>query len=469
LGVCFATGSKAEAAFNPSNLISDGGFTDTTKMDTSAVQRFLSSKGSFLANFSENGRSAAQIIVDAARGKNDATGSMNGITVNESTGTVNPQVILVTLQKEQSLITMTSQNDDALRAAMGYACPDSGGCNAAYAGFTKQVENAAWQLRYNYERAQGHGFSDYQVGQSFTFSDWNGSHSGSYDNRATASLYRYTPHVYNGNYNFWNLFFNTFEFQLAEFSYSFVTQNAYPTLSRGQSYNFVLQVKNTGSSTWQKGMVNLGTSRGKDRVSGFTREGDGPSGWLKANRITMQQTSVAPGEVATFSFWMRNDYLNPGNYKEYFQVVADGIGWMEDYGIYWDVKVPTVADGYHYQFVTQNAYPTLSRGQSYNFVLQVKNTGSSTWQKGMVNLGTSRGKDRVSGFTREGDGPSGWLKANRITMQQDSVAPGAIATFSFWMRNDGLDAGSHKEYFQVVADGIGWMEDYGIYWDVTCR
>jgi hypothetical protein len=216
-------------------------------------------------------------------------------------------------------------------------------------------------------------------------------------------------------------------------------------------------------------MVNLGTSRGKDRVSGFTREGDGPSGWLKANRITMQQTSVAPGEVATFSFWMRNDYLNPGNYKEYFQVVADGIGWMEDYGIYWDVKVPTVADGYHYQFVTQNAYPTLSRGQSYNFVLQVKNTGSSTWQKGMVNLGTSRGKDRVSGFTREGDGPSGWLKANRITMQQDSVAPGAIATFSFWMRNDGLDAGSHKEYFQVVADGIGWMEDYGIYWDVTCR
>jgi hypothetical protein len=37
---------------------------------------------------------------------------------------------------------------------------------------------------------------------------------------------------------------------------------------------------------------------------------------------------------------MKNNGVSPGNYKEYFQLVADGITWMEDYGIYWEVKVP---------------------------------------------------------------------------------------------------------------------------------
>jgi hypothetical protein len=37
------------------------------------------------------------------------------------------------------------------------------------------------------------------------------------------------------------------------------------------------------------------------------------------------------------------------------------------------------------------------------------------------------------------------------------------------MRNDGLPAGTYNEYFQLVADRIGWMEDYGIYWGVTVR
>jgi hypothetical protein len=31
-------------------------------------------------------------------------------------------------------------------------------------------------------------------------------------NKATAALYRYTPHVFNGNYNFWKFFQNWFRF-----------------------------------------------------------------------------------------------------------------------------------------------------------------------------------------------------------------------------------------------------------------
>ncbi|PIS07083.1 hypothetical protein COT79_01070, partial [Candidatus Berkelbacteria bacterium CG10_big_fil_rev_8_21_14_0_10_43_14] len=210
--------TASATSFNSSNLISDGEFVNIDDMSKDEIQRFLVAQGGFLQNYSENSRSAAQIIYDASHGYGDATGSINGITINTSTGTVNPKVLLVTLQKEQSLLSMTTQSDAALRTAMGYGCPDSGGCNSSYAGFTKQVENGAWQLRYNYERAQGTGFSGYQVGDSFCFSDVNGTNCGTYDNKATASLYRYTPHVYNGNYNFWNMYVNTYSFQSAEYS-----------------------------------------------------------------------------------------------------------------------------------------------------------------------------------------------------------------------------------------------------------
>ncbi len=210
LGLTFVPVSAQAASFNPSHLIDNDEFLAVDAISVSRIQAFLASHGSVLANYSEGGRSAAQIIYDAAHGYGDASNQggvpLNGILITSATGTVNPAVLLVTLQKEQSLVTRTTAGQNVLNAAMGYACPDSGGCNPNYVGFTKQVENAAWQLRYNYERAQGYGFSDYQVGQSFCFADWNGTNCGSYGNRATASLYRYTPHVYNGNFNFWNLY-----------------------------------------------------------------------------------------------------------------------------------------------------------------------------------------------------------------------------------------------------------------------
>jgi hypothetical protein len=167
--------------------LSDASFTDTNALTTTEIQNTLASNGSFLRNFRENGRSAAEIIQDAARGHGDASGTMNGIGINH---TVSPVVILATLQKEQSLITMRDRNDNSLRAAMGYACPDSGGCNEKYNGFTKQVENGAWQLRYNYERAKGHGFRDYQVGQTVVIDGVKTKIT----SRFQSSLLRYTPH-----------------------------------------------------------------------------------------------------------------------------------------------------------------------------------------------------------------------------------------------------------------------------------
>ncbi len=142
---------------------------------------------------------------------------------------------------------------------------------------------------------------------------------------------------------------------------------------------------------------------------------------------------------------------------------------MQDYGIYWDVRVPQPTPSYAHSFVSQNSFPTLSQNQSYKFTVTVKNTGRETWSRNVVRLGTSRNQDRVPAFIREGDGPSGWVSPNRIKMTQATVAPGQNATFSFWMKNNGVSAGTHREYFRLVADGVGWMQDYGIYWDVSAR
>jgi len=195
-------------------------------MSEDQIQQFLISKGSYLKDHSENGRSAAKIIYDAAQGYPGASDTKNGIAINSSTGTVSPRIILIYLQKEQSLITRTTRNDDALRTAMGYGCPDSGGCNSKYAGFTNQVDAASWQLRYNYERAQGRGFYDYQVGQVLPIND-SGGYCGSYcglyqvtlTKRSTASVYRYTPHVFYSAYNVWKLYNTWFGGQVSNDTY----------------------------------------------------------------------------------------------------------------------------------------------------------------------------------------------------------------------------------------------------------
>ncbi len=247
---------------------------------------------------------------------------------------------------------------------------------------------------------------------------------------------------------------------------AWINQNSNPTLSAGQAYQFEVHLQNTGFQTWRRGVVNLGTDRAMDRTPLFIREdrvNHQASGWLSPNRVSLVETTVAPGAIGTFRFFYTvPNTLPDGLYREYFRPVADGVTWMEDMGIYWDV---TVANGqYQASFVAQNAHPTLSTGQSYSFELQLRNTGSATWRRGVVNLGTDRPMDRLPVFSQ----PNGWLKANRVVLVESSVAPGAIGTFRFsYSVPTGLAAGTYREYFRPVADGVSWMNDLGIFWDVT--
>ena len=454
-------GTAKAASFDSSNLISDGTYMNVDAMSAGDVQTFLNQYGGFLKSYSENGRSAAQIIYDAAHGYGDASGSINGITINTSTGTVNPQVLLVTLQKEQSLVTMANQNDSSLRTAMGYGCPDSGGCNSAYAGFTKQVENAAWQLRYNYERAQGHGFGDYQVGQSFCFSDANGTNCGTYGNRATASLYRYTPHVYNGNYNFYTFFTNWFV--TLPYSASWVSQSRSVTITPAQPEVMTISYRNTGSYTWQKGTVRLGLVN-QDyswKLTPYALASSWPYDTRPAN---LNEASVAPGNVGTFTFMITDPNLNAGNYRLDVGLVAEGITWFPaTTHAYWDVTVPP---SYSAAWVSQSRNVTITQAQPEILTVAYRNTGNSTWQKGTIRLGLLNpdGSWKFNAYPLEGS----WLYTTRpATMNEDSVAPGDVGTFSFPITDPGVDAGSYRLDVGLLAEGITWFSNTHAYWDVS--
>ncbi len=202
------------------DLIDDPVFRDSSTMTASQIQAFLNAEGSGLANVrdvencgSSSGphyayytqfyscgtvQVAAQIIYDAAR----AYG-------------INPEAILATLQKEQSLITTPNPTSSQINFAMGYGCPDSGGCS--FPGFFNQVDNGAWQFRTDIELGSGNNWWGYtpssypcnsatryysaplKAGNTVTFTDDNGTAYETFTltNMSTATLYCYTPHVYN--------------------------------------------------------------------------------------------------------------------------------------------------------------------------------------------------------------------------------------------------------------------------------
>lgn len=213
--------------FNANFLISDIDFINTGSMTPNEIQAFLESKGSVLATISpsklcreciynskgdctkiefckNNTKSAAQLIYEAAVVE-DSRGNPIG---------VNPAVLLVTLQKEQSLITSTTTTQTALDWAMGYGAYENRDWASEYAGFNKQVMYASKMLRYNYNpniycRNGGRGPNGYCLGDSFSLTNTTSYYNVPSSqvvkpvNKATMPLYRYTPHVFDGNYNFW--------------------------------------------------------------------------------------------------------------------------------------------------------------------------------------------------------------------------------------------------------------------------
>ena len=222
--------------WDPGFIISDANFYDSSSMTAADIQAFLNGKVPTcratavpcLKNYSQttdnrlidrycNGytarqnETAAQIIDNVAR----------------SCG-ISQKVLLVLLEKEQSLVTSSRPDEWSYTAATGQGCPDTAPCDPRTSGFFYQVYYAARQYEIYRLTPKDWG---YQAGR------WNnilyspdascGTRSVYIQNQATAGLYIYTPYTPNqaalnnlygrgdgcstyGNRNFWRLFSDWF-------------------------------------------------------------------------------------------------------------------------------------------------------------------------------------------------------------------------------------------------------------------
>jgi hypothetical protein len=214
--------SKAYASYDGQRIIDDALFLDANRMSEADIQQFLTNMGGGIANMTflfdcaSTGSSSAAYYANAGAPCGQYVKASSIIYYASQIYGINPQVTLATMQKEQSLVTAVNPTSWQVNQAMGFGCPDSGGCSAT-SGFLYQIDNGVWTLRFHMERARGNldywfHATSWVCGttknyyspslypyQNVNFYDDNGIMYRTHyiSNPSTSSFYCYTPHAYN--------------------------------------------------------------------------------------------------------------------------------------------------------------------------------------------------------------------------------------------------------------------------------
>ena len=195
--------------FQPGNIISDAVFFNAGTMSEVQIQSFLQyqvptcqSGYTCLKDWYDTSRTtSADAMCGAYSGGVRERSSTIIYKVAQACG-INPQVLIVMLQKEQGLVNHTWPSDWRYTIAMGQGCPDTAACDTRYYGFFNQVYGAAWQLkRYANPPGTSQYFTWFAPGKTWNVR-WHPNEScGSapvyIQNQATANLYYYTPYQPN--------------------------------------------------------------------------------------------------------------------------------------------------------------------------------------------------------------------------------------------------------------------------------
>ena len=205
-----SSGATGSTTFDPGMIISDAVFYNSKAMTAADIAAFLNRVGASCAgdlclrNLTVTTHDIAADRYCAAY-KGGAGESVAQVLAKLSLAcSINPEVMLITLQKESALLTRTGVSQANYAAAYGWHCPDSGpggsaNCDPAYAGFFNQAAGMAKQWsRYRLDPQK----YNYRAGQTVNIL-WNVAETGCggssvyIRNTATASLYDYTPYQPN--------------------------------------------------------------------------------------------------------------------------------------------------------------------------------------------------------------------------------------------------------------------------------
>lgn len=489
--------------FDAGRIIDDSVFYNNTSMSVSEIQQFLNTKvptcDTYGTQWHHTGRTRAehgtangvpppytclkdftQAVPAVTNGGSDlCTGSITAGTKTaaqiifdaaQACG-VSPKVLIVLLQKEQSLITDDWPWPIQYRSATGYGCPDTAPCDAEFYGFFNQVYQAA--KAYKRYRANPTNYN-YRADRSNTIL-WHpnagcGTSSVHIHNQATAGLYIYTPYRPNnaalenlygtgdgcssyGNRNFWRMFRDWFgstygthyAWSIESFSYSGGDNN----IGQGQTETITLKARNLGIVPW----YNHGSH--PIRLGTWEPAGRNSSLFGGTRMATMSEGVVQPNGIATFTFQVTPNTV--GTFAESLNLVAENYAWLP-----WTGLRPTINVTAPYSWQVQNViYGSgtgyMEPGSQQLVTVIAKNTGSATWSKtggSPVKLATWE-PDRRSAVSQT------WLSPTRVAlMNETSVAPDQTAGFQFYVTMPA--SGTYYERLNLVAEGQRWFNDAGL-------
>lgn len=131
------------------------------------------------------------------------------------------------------------------------------------------------------------------------------------------------------------------------------------------------------------------------------------------------------------------------------------------FGLGRTASATTPPAGFHSAWLGQDPWPALAAGTTTTYSIRFRNSGSETWQRGVpgrqVNLGVVNDSLAFAALAES------WLSPNRVaTTVEDTVAPGAVGTFTFTIRAPATP-GVYDVPLRPVVDGVTWLEHQGVF------
>jgi len=253
------------------------------------------------------------------------------------------------------------------------------------------------------------------------------------------------------------------------YDYKVVSQSPGGSIMQGTGVILWVTIENTGNTNWygdsyfgdfEGNPIHLGTVRPTDRNSGFYT----PENWISTNRIhAADEAKAEPGETMSFGFFATApETLSPGTYTECFAPVIEGVTWLPDHGICWDITVrenPYQNLDYRAEIGSSdaNVFVDAVAGEVIEVNFQARNVGQAIWyQNGAypVHVATYNPQDRTSNYYH----PS-WLSTNRPAgLIEEQVRNGEYGHFTFLLQVPfGLADGVYTEDFWLVAENRSWV------------
>ena len=138
---------------------------------------------------------------------------------------------------------------------------------------------------------------------------------------------------------------------------------------------------------------------------------------------------------------------------------------------------PAKQPGFHATYWGQTGYLRLCPGETRQSVVAYYNSGSLGWVNGRLGqvayLGTWRrepGQDQpsvIGGDGQRGSPNTGWPRYDRVAIQPAPyVGPGQVAWFTFTVQAPATP-GVYRVGIRPLIEGAQWMEDYGVYWEIS--